>query len=143
MSQILLTDFISRQVGCLGGASRIDFTEPWTRKHYLPQDSTSGEICIGWAGINNSDFQILHGIRIHRPELTTEAAWKPVFLRAVCHWFVDQIPDEGMPEILGSLYEFRDYYRTPLMEAAPKAVRSAPGLVGNREVRPEFEFDEE
>lgn len=67
-----------------------------------------------------------------------------VFLRVLCHFIVDRLPDRALSETCESLREFHEYYRE--LEPTPLRLPPAPPTAakfGGRIQRSELVIDEE
>lgn len=61
-------------------------------------------------------------------------------IRVICHLLLSQIPEQGMAEALESLFEMRQFYRTPPAQVyAQTEPASIPARQGTEYVRPEFQ----
>jgi hypothetical protein len=65
-------------------------------------------------------------------------------LRFICHFLVDQIADQGLPEVCQSLREFHDYYE-PVADAQqylPRLTESG-AIIDSSYTRPAFAIEGE
>jgi hypothetical protein len=89
-------------------------------------------------------FRMFHGVKLEMPETeATEDEIRRIFLRMLCHFIVDHIPDAGLPEACESLREFHGYYSgiqfaTPLL---PQTMERR-AVLGERMERPEVQIEE-
>lgn len=89
---------------------------------------------------------MVHGVRFQKPETSEEPIdIQGVLLRVLCHFFVDQIPDRGLPDVCESLNEFREFYLLPAV--AVPALPEPEGELSLRlrpsQMRPEFRLEDE
>jgi hypothetical protein len=68
---------------------------------------------------------------------------RSVFLRAMCHYLLTKLPDDGLPDVCRSLVEAYEYYLQPpkiLRMPEHQAVKAKPGRIYER---PPFPIAEE
>jgi hypothetical protein len=89
-----------------------------------------------------------HGAKLVVPSARDESQCREeqtkLFWRFLCHYFVDQIPDNGIQDVCQSLRDSYDYYRPaePTQQLLPQS-NTRIAKMGVRSVRPEFTVDGE
>ena len=68
---------------------------------------------------------------------------RPVALRVLCHFYLDQIPDCGLPDVCESLHESREFYLSPVETVGRLPEPELNLQLGPSQVRPEFSLDDE
>jgi hypothetical protein len=88
---------------------------------------------------------LLHSIRFDaRQTSATPDDIRPILLRALSHFLVDQVPDPGLPDLCNSLREFWEFYSLPPSRTLMLPTkRQVTARIGERYERPEFHVDEE
>jgi hypothetical protein len=109
----------------------------------VTEEGTGGPSVLFW-GRQLGDTQVVHGVGSQMPQTSEDPIdIQPVLLRILCHLFVDQIPDRGLPEVCESLRAHREFYLSPV-ETVERLPEPAIKLkLGPSRIRPEFRLDDE
>ena len=68
----------------------------------------------------------------------------PIIRRVLCHFLLDQLPDEGLPEAYDSLGGMQDFYSEPHPQSLPRLVEHVTAVsYGDSYERPEFRIAED
>src|SRR5580658_7899998 len=60
-----------------------------------------------------------HTIRVNTTQETATAEVEEFYVRACCHWLIDQLPVRALPELVSSLIQLREFYAlAPSSESA-------------------------
>ncbi|WP_433931154.1 hypothetical protein AB3662_43595 [Sorangium cellulosum] len=76
---------------------------------------------------------IRHEVRVTREQATAKnyGDIEAHFMRALCHWLVDQLPARTYANVLLSLVEMRDVYTTNERMPPPGGIKTARGLTSD------------
>ena len=93
---------------------------------------------MSWENVQPS-ARLIHFLTYHLDDTDTTAIDPWIFLkRVLCHYLVDQVPDGGLEEILGSLKSACDFYTMPQPPARRIVGRSVGAKPGRVQTRPRF-----
>ena len=68
----------------------------------------------------------------------------PIIRRVLCHYLLDQLPDEGLPEAYDSLGGMQEFYSEPHSQSVPRLPQHVTAAsYGDSYERPEFRIAEE
>lgn len=136
------------------GVSRTDLMTQWNRCRFEPA-SLTGTYSQAWEGTPNvllswkqevSGGDISHIITLRIPETAQDiASLEKLRYRLFCHYLINLISDEGLPELCESLSEMFQFYSTPNKNVAP-ALPPAEGIrvkSGEKYERPTFQLAQE
>jgi hypothetical protein len=86
-----------------------------------------------------------HRMSVHLSGTSSEPEPSESFqMLVICHLLLSQIPEQGLPEALESLFEMRQFYRhRPAQLPAAAEPASIPAALGKAYVRPEFHVSED
>lgn len=104
----------------------------------------SNEIEINWMNQTaTSEFE--HHILVRTTAEPTRFDQQSIFLKVLCHYLLNKIPDEGLPEMCRSMAEVFDYYvRAPRLVKGHEAKQlSVKAKTGQKYERPAFPIAEE
>lgn len=100
------TTSTASQASYLGGVSPTHYIEQWNRLQ-LPNENLTTDNIIEWQR-ELGPVHISHRVAFNN-EAGTSVALAPLLARTYCHVIVDQIPDKGIFEALGTLTDIRDF----------------------------------
>ena len=122
---------------------------PWTldpSEHTVSIERTGSGLEFSWSQ-EDPGSHILHTIVHYYPQTSgtpSPLKFQTLALRIACHYLLDRIPEDGIPELceaVGRIYEFYNSRPTTIPhKSITRAVRARRGQVYER---PEFVIDEE
>jgi hypothetical protein len=68
-------------------------------------------VSFGWHH-DIKGVRFAHGVTLG-PNVSTETSEKHILMRALCHFFVDVIPEEGVEELADSALDLLKFYTAP------------------------------
>ena len=106
-----------------------------------PEEGTRGTSVLLW-GAQAGGAQFVHGVQL-TPTSGDPIDARPVALRVLCHLYVDQLPDRGLPDVCESLHELREFYLSPVETVQRLPEPELKLRLGPSQIRPEFSLDDE
>lgn len=102
------------------------------------------EIELNWCGTTAAgDFQ--HTMVVRTSACPPQDDWS-VLMRALCHYLLTKIPDDGLPEICRSIVDTYEYYTQPprlLKGYEVHKLQAVKAKAGRTYERPSFPIAEE
>jgi hypothetical protein len=136
------------------GASPIDYMMRCARKSYIsnwldlpyqPFRDASGGLMFAWRYDVSGD-EIAHIMSVRNPETSPETQdSESLQYRVACHYLVDLVADEGLPELLECLKDNLEFYKAHQTNERPQLV-GGTGIrvkVGKKYDRPIFQLAQE
>lgn len=143
-----LTTSIDYPEGFSGGVSLTDSMmqcSPALFKGIIQTEGTEQQFFLSWQqDISGARFS--HTISFDPQETSKELNYREnLKLRIFCHFFLNLIPDKGLPELCKSLSEIFDFYNHRISFQPQASLQNKPlrGRLGQAYVRPEFPIADE
>ena len=144
MSHACLMSSIERRDGFSAGRFGNAYTIPWSLSPLTEEDRLDADEGAFDSECPQGNVRWFHGARLVGPDLDSGEVETRLALRFVCHFLIDYISDEGIPEVCQSLREFYDYYKP--CEASQRYlpdVCQREAIRGAQLVRPSFTVEGE
>ncbi len=123
------------------GPFKIDYISRWL------QETSEPGVSYTYSDLSSEDqdIKVFYSIKPYQETGTEPYRPEVALVRAVCHVFVERLPERALPELAESMARIFEFYReAPKSEPSlPSPPRQLRAKVGRKYERPSFDLPEE